>query len=71
MWLVNLYTREIIVLDYRTAPFRPITLVKEIHSILNLIGNQYSSLVGIIVVTKEHDFSSIDKSYVRKYIQTI
>jgi hypothetical protein len=68
------YTKEIIVLDFRTAPFRPITLVKEIHSILNLIGNQYSSLVGIIVVTKEHDFSSIDKMryiYIRKYIQTI
>jgi hypothetical protein len=55
------YKKEVIVLDFRTAPFRLSTLVTEIHDILTIIGEDHPSLAGIIIVAKEHDLSSIDK----------
>jgi hypothetical protein len=55
------YEKEVIVLDFRTSPFRGTTLVREIHNILKIIGEEHPSLAGIIVVNREHDLSSIEK----------
>lgn len=64
------YDREVIVLDFRTAPFRHVTLRKEIQNILRIVGETHLNLTGIIIGTKTHDTASIDKiQYV--YIKNI
>jgi hypothetical protein len=55
------YDREVIVLDFRTAPFRHVTLRKEIQNILRIVGETHLNLTGIIIGTKAHDTAPIDK----------
>jgi hypothetical protein len=62
------YDKEVVVLDFRTAPFRHVTLRKEIQNILGIVGETHLNLTGIIIGTKAHDTASIDKlrySYVK------
>ena len=54
------YDKELIVLDLRTSPFKAYSLVNEIYNIFNLIGEQYTSLLGLIVSTRRNDLSKID-----------
>jgi hypothetical protein len=54
------YDKEIIVLDLRTAPFKAYSLINEIYNILNLIGEQYTSLLGLMVSTRRNDLSEIE-----------
>jgi hypothetical protein len=42
------YLKHVLVLDFRTTHFDPVSLSKEMYVILQGIGEQYPSLIGII-----------------------
>jgi hypothetical protein len=54
------YLMEVIILDLRTAPFRPHSLLVELRKILDLIGQQHPSIAGIIICTRRNDNSELE-----------
>lgn len=63
------YPAQVLVLDFRTAHFDPVSLSKEIYAILQDIGEQYPSLVGIVFgIPKETIASDITQEPVYHYV---
>jgi|SRR5215212_2230786 len=52
------YLAHVLVLDFRTAHFDPVSLSKEISIILHEIGEQYPSLIGIIFAIPKNGIKS-------------
>ena len=55
-----LHSITITSLDFRTAPFRHVTLRREIQNILRIAGDTHFNLTGIIIGTKAHDTAPIE-----------
>jgi hypothetical protein len=62
------YPAHVLFLDFRTAPFDSVSLSKEICAILQDVGEQYPSLVGIVFGIPKEIASSIIQEPVYHYI---